>query len=123
MDLLKIKLLTDKKVVQETTNRIGIANKRKKILYPSCYIYEKEGDIYLAHFKQLFALRDTGYNNVCEEDIKRRNAVAFCLSNWQLIEVDKNDIEPHDTFVFVLPYKEKCQWTIYHKVNLFTLNS
>jgi len=123
MELLKIKLLADKKVVQETTNRIGIANKRKKILYPSCYIYEKDGEIYLAHFKQLFVLRDNGYNNVCDEDIKRRNAVAFCLKNWGLIEVEDTDIVPHDTFVFVLPHKEKQDWKISHKVNLFTLNS
>jgi len=123
MELLKVKLLTDKKVVQETTNRIGIANKRKKILYPSCYIYEKDGETYLVHFKQLFVLRDNGYNNVGEEDIKRRNAVAFCLANWGLIEVDAEEIEPHDTFVFVLPHKEKYEWKISHKVNLFTLNS
>jgi len=123
MELLKVRLLTDKKVVQETINRIGIANKRKKILYPSCYIYEKDGETYLVHFKQLFALRDNGYNNVCEEDIKRRNAVAFCLANWNLIEVDEKEIEPHDTFVFVLPHKEKHEWKISHKVNLFTLNN
>ena len=123
MEFLKIKLLADKKVVQETTNRIGIANKRKKILYPSCYIYEKDGETYLVHFKQLFAIRDNGYDNVCAEDIKRRNAVAFCLKNWGLIEVDDEDIEPHDVFVFVLRHEFKHEWKIYHKVNLFTLDS
>ena len=123
MELLKVKLLTDKKVVQETTNRIGIANKRKQILYPSCYIYEKDGETYLVHFKQLFVLRDNGYNNVCDEDIKRRNAVAFCLKNWGLIDVEDEEIEPHDIYVFVLPHKEKHEWKISHKVNLFTLSS
>lgn len=124
MELLEVKLLVDKKVIQETTNRIGIANKKKKVLYPSCYIYEKDNKIYLVHFKQLFELtRENAYSNTSEEDVKRRNAVAFCLANWNLIEVDEKKIEPHDTFVFVLPYKEKSEWKINHKINLFTLNS
>lgn len=124
MEMLEVKLLVDKKVAQETTNRIGIANKKKKILYPSCYIYEDEGRTYLVHFKQLFTLtRENGYDNTSEEDIKRRNAVAFCLKNWQLIDVEDDMIEPHDTFVFVLPHKEKNEWKINHKVNLFTLNN
>lgn len=123
MEMLEVKLLVDKKVAQETVNRIGIANKKKKILYPSCYIYEENDKTYLVHFKQLFTIvRENGYNNISEEDIVRRNAVAFCLSNWGLIEVAPEFIVPHDTFVFVLPYKEKNEWTIIHKVNLVTLN-
>tara|TARA_Y100000310_G_C20704363_1_gene833726 strand:+ start:21055 stop:21426 length:372 start_codon:yes stop_codon:yes gene_type:complete len=122
MDLLKVKLLADRKVVQETTNRIGIANKKKKVLFPSCYIYEHDGETYLVHFKELFALRENGYNNVSEEDLKRRNAVAFCLKNWGLIDIELEDIEPYDTFVFVLPHKDKHEWKINHKVNLYTLN-
>lgn len=124
MELLKVKLLVDKKVIQETTNRIGIANKKKKVLYPSCYIYENDNETYLVHFKQLFELtRENAYSNISEEDIKRRNAVAFCLKQWELIDVDDELIKPHDVFVFVLPYKEKLNWNINHKINLFTLNS
>ena len=44
MKLLKIKLLAEKRVVQETLNRMGIANKKKRELYPSCYIYEDDGE-------------------------------------------------------------------------------
>ena len=51
MKLLKVDLLVDKKVVQETLNRIGISNKKKKVLYPSCYIYEENDEFYLVHFK------------------------------------------------------------------------
>jgi hypothetical protein len=124
MELLKIKLLEDKKVIQETTNRIGIANKKKKVLFPSCYLYERDGDTYLVHFKQLFSLtRSNGYNNISIEDITRRNAVAFCLKNWGLIDIDDESIDPHDIYVFVLPHKDKNDWEINHKVNLFTLNS
>ena len=124
MKLLKIKLLADKKVIQETLNRIGISKKKKKVLYPSCYIYETEGEQFLVHFKQLFTLsRNDAYDNVSEQDILRRNSIAFCLKNWGLIEVEDKFIEPHDSYVFVLPHDEKNEWTITHKINLFTLRN
>lgn len=124
MKLLKIKLLADKKVIQETLNRIGISNKKKKVLYPSCYIYESEGEHFLVHFKQLFTLsRNDAYDNVSEQDILRRNSIAFCLKNWGLIEVEDKFIEPHDSYVFVLPHDEKNEWVITHKINLFTLRN
>ncbi len=125
MKLLKIKLLADKKVIQETLNRIGISNKKKKILYPSCYIYEDDaGEHFLVHFKQLFTLsRNDAYDNISEQDILRRNSIAFCLKNWGLIDVEDKFIEPHDSYVFVLPHEEKHEWTITHKINLFTLRN
>ena len=124
MKLLKIDLLVDKKIVQETLNRMGISNKKKKILYPSCYIYEKDNEHYLVHFKQLFTLsRDNAYDNIGEQDIVRRNSIAFCLKNWGLIDIDSKFIEPHNSFVFVLPFEDKDKWTIKHKINLFTLRN
>lgn len=114
--LLEVKLLVEPKVIIETCNRIGIANKREKILFPSCYLYEKDNTYYLVHFKQMFLLtRKDGYNNICDEDIARRNAIAFCLKNWGLIEVDDSLIQPHDKFVYVLPFSEKKDWRINHK--------
>jgi hypothetical protein len=125
MKLLKIKLTTDKKVVQETLNRIGISNKKEKVLYPSCYIYEDDdGECYLVHFKQLFSLsRDSAYDNISEQDIVRRNSIAFCLKNWGLIDVEDKFIYPHNNYVFVLPYEDKDSWTITHKINLYTLRN
>jgi len=125
MKLLKIELLVDKKVIQETLNRVGISNRKNKILYPSCYIYEDDlGDHYLAHFKQLFAMsRDDSYDNISENDIVRRNSIAFCLKNWGLIEVEDKFIDSHDSYVFVLPYDCKKEWKIQHKINLYTLRN
>ena len=124
MKLLKIKLKADKKVVQETLNRIGISNRKKKILYPSCYIYEQDDEYYLVHFKQLFMLsRDNYYDNMNEQDLIRRNSIAFCLKNWDMIDVDEKFITPHDSYVFVLPYQDKHEWKIKHKINLFTLRN
>ena len=117
--LIEVKPTADIAVIRETLSRCGIANKKKKILYPSCYLYEAFGVYYIAHFKQLFLLtRQDGYNNLCEDDIARRNSIIFCLKNWGLVDVDESLIEPHDKFIFVLPFKEKNQWTISNKFNI-----
>lgn len=117
--LIEIKPTADIAVIKETLSRCGIANKKKKILYPSCYLYEAFGVYYIAHFKQLFLLtRQDGYNNLCEDDLARRNGIIFCLKNWGLIDIDESLIEPHDKFIFILPFKEKSQWTISNKFNI-----
>lgn len=122
-DMLEVKVLVDMKVIKETLNRIGIANKKKKILYPSCYIYEHDEKTYLVHFKQLFLLtREGAYNAICEDDLHRRNSIAFCLRNWGLIDVNDEDIEPHTKFIFVLPHNQKDDWCISHKFNFRSIN-
>lgn len=118
-ELVKIRPLVDVKVLKETLSRMGIPNKKKRILYPSCYVYQNFEDYYICHFKSMFTLtRQTGYNNLSEEDIERRNSIVFCLKNWGLVELDEDsNIEPHNKFVYVLPYKEKHSWQIQHKFN------
>lgn len=122
-NLLEIKVLVDKKVISETLNRIGICNKKKKILYPSCYLYSINEKDFLVHFKELFLLtRESAYNAICEDDIIRKNAIAFCLRNWGLIEVNEELILPHNRFVYVLPHNQKQDWKISHKFNFRTIN-
>lgn len=117
--LIEITPTADIAVIKETLSRCGIANKKKKILYPSCYLYEAFGVYYIAHFKQLFLLtRQDGYGNLSDDDIKRRNAIIFCLKNWGLVDVNDDDINEHDMFVFVLPFKEKNCWTVCNKFNI-----
>jgi hypothetical protein len=118
-ELVKIKPLVDVKVLKETLSRMGIPNKKLKILYPSCYVYQNFEDYYICHFKSLFTLtRQIGYKNLSEEDIERRNSIVFCLKNWGLVEIENDtDINPHEKFVYVLPYKEKMSWQIKHKFN------
>ena len=119
MELLKVKLLVNEKVVKESLSRVGVGSKKTKTLWPSCYLIERDGEYYLAHFKELFLLKDGGYNNILDEDIERRNATAFCLRQWGLIEVDEEDITPHTAFVFVLPFGQKKEWKISHKINTY----
>ena len=120
--LIEIKLLKDDKVIKETLSRIGIANLKTKTIFPSCYLYTHFGKNYIVHFKELFLLtRENGYNNVSEEDKKRRNAIIFCLKKWGLIEVEDSLIEPHSIKVFVLNHKDKKDWKIEHKFNVNNL--
>lgn len=120
--MIEVVLKVKSEIVKETLTRIGIANRKEKIIYPSCYLYENEGKSFIVHFKQLFTLtRNNGYNNLSEEDITRRNAVIFCLKNWGLIEVEDSTIEPHNKFVFVLPFQQKIEWKISHKFNVSVL--
>lgn len=116
---VEVTLKADIKVVKETLTRIGIANKKRKILYPSCYLVEQFGRYYIFHFKELFSLtRANWYNNISEEDIKRKNAIVYCLKQWGLIEVEDSLIDPHDLFVFVLPHDKKNEWVTSHKFNV-----
>lgn len=128
IDLIQVKPLVDVKIIKESLQRIGIANKKEKILYPSAYlvtekdVYEDgaEDVFYIAHFKQLFLLmRKNSYNNFSDEDRTRLNAIIFCMKEWKLIEVDETLIESHNKFVFVLPHKDKKEWQIKHKIKLF----
>lgn len=120
--LLEIKPLVDLKVIKETLNRIGICNKQQKILYPSCYLYKQDDKHFLVHFKELFLLtRDSAYNAICDDDILRKNSIAFCLRQWALIDVPEEKILPHNRFVFVLPYNQKKDWKISHKFNFKTV--
>ena len=123
-DIIKVIPLVDIEIITETLTRIGVANKREKVLYPTCYPYMAFGDLYIVHFKELFMLtRPTAYNNLTQEDIERRNSIIYCLEGWDLIRVEEpKKIEPHDSFIFVLSYKEKFEWNISHKIKIKTTN-
>lgn len=116
---IEIMLKADEKIVKETLTRIGIVNKKRRILYPSCYLVEQFGKYYIFHFKELFSLaKSNWYNNLSQEDIKRKNSIVYCLKQWGLIDVDDSLIDPHDLFVFVLPHDKKNEYIISHKFNI-----
>lgn len=123
VEMVEIFPLVEIKVVKETLSRIGIADKKNRILYPSCYVYTIDDKHFIVHFKQLFKLtRETAFDNLSEEDIGRRNSVIFCLSQWGLINVNEKEIDPHTQFVFVLPFGQKREWSINHKFDQRYLN-
>ena len=121
-NLIEIIPSVGEKIINETLSRMGIANKKERILYPTCYLYNDFGKFYIVHFKELFLLtRDDGYNNLSVDDTERKNAIIFCLLQWGLVDLATEDdvelLEPHDKFIYVLPFKEKQEWVISHKFN------
>jgi hypothetical protein len=134
-DMVEIRLKESPKIIKETLSRIGIANKKSKILYPSCYLYKNFDSYYIVHFKELFLLtRPDGYMNLCDEDIARKNSIIYCLLQWGLIDLEgveyennkvisvPEKIQPHDKFVFVLKNSMKHEWQILHKFNVNTIS-
>ena len=123
--LINVTPIVDTKIVVETLSRIGIANRQKRILYPSCYLIKIKEQYYIAHFKELFLLRSSehSYNNISPDDTLRKNAVIFNLCHWKMISIsDETLIKERDPYIFILPYAEKKNWKINHKFNISTLN-
>ena len=118
-----IKLKSDFLVVKETLERIGICNKNTKVITPSCYILHKQGNYYLIHFKFLLAL-DGFKKEVEERDILRQNAIATLLQNWGMIEIMDKDVYQETLMekIFVLPFKDKVEYTINHKYKISKRN-
>lgn len=125
-ELLKVKLLVDVKVIEETLTRMGIPDNKNHKLYQSCHLFEAFGDYFIVHFKQLFIYTTKngapGFGNVSQEDLHRRDSIAYCLKKWGMIDFDESLIENHDIKIFVLPYKEKHQWELIKKINMNNVN-
>ena len=107
--------------VKETLTRIGVASRKDKTLFQSCYILHKQGRYFIVHFKELFAL-DGKQTDFDENDMARRNTIANLLSEWGLLTLcDNNDIDTSKTNISqikVLPFKEKNEWQLVPKYNI-----
>lgn len=107
--------------VRETLTRIGIASRKDKILYQSCHILHKQGQYYIVHFKELFAL-DGKPSNFDEADLARRNTVANLLKDWGLVilvdELKSSDPIAPLSQIKILPFKEKSEWALEAKYNI-----
>lgn len=113
--------------IKETLTRIGVCNRKKKILYQSCHILHKRGRYSIIHFKELYALdavldkgnRRNFFNDVSQEDIARRNKIVKILAEWNLLEeVDpaKSD-DPLSNMdnIKVLRFNEVPDWELVPK--------
>lgn len=124
--LLEIKLLVDPNIVKETLSRIGIIDKKEKIIYQSCHLLKQFDTYYLVHFKQLFTMSTGkngyhGFGNVSLEDIERRNSIAFLLIKWNMISIqDLNEIIPHRTRIDVVSHNDALN---YKKIRKFNINN
>ena len=121
--LLEVKLLVDPNVIKETLSRMGIVDKKNKIIYQSCHLLKQFDTYYLVHFKQLFTLTPSkngyrGFGNVSLEDIERRNSIALWLIKWHMISIDDmNEIIPHRTKFDIVSHNDAVN---YKKVRKYT---
>ena len=106
--------------VRETLTRIGVSSRKEKVLYQSCHILHKQGQYYLVHFKELFAL-DGKPSNISDNDIQRRNAVAKLLEEWGLIKILNPDVIEEVAplhQIKIISFKEKDDWDLIAKYNI-----
>lgn len=110
--------------VKETLTRIGLATKpdpdnpnAKRSLIQSCHILHKRGKYYILHFKEMFSL-DGLDSTLTTEDVKRRDAIATLLAEWNLVQIaDPNAIGPKTSIpnIKVIPFSEKDNWNLVYK--------
>jgi hypothetical protein len=122
---IRIKPLDEKGIrfLRNNLKRIGIAKRREKTLFPSCYLFiDKKRNFYICHFKEL--LED---NRVDDHDIKRRNTITWLLQKWGLLEIDdlnysfdENDVLSNRE-IFVLKHDTMVNdgWKIKHKFSYY----
>lgn len=116
--MIEVNLIADIYVVRETLSRIGVANKKECILYPSCYLIEDiDNRFFVAHFKEI--LKNLGgYDNFTEEDSVILDSISVLLEDWQLVTLINFPDEVDTVFVYTLPHSQKRNWTIKHKVTV-----
>ena len=107
--------------IKETLTRIGIASKKEKKLFQSCHILHKRGKYYIVHFKELFQL-DGKPSDFTDDDRSRRNAIAFLLEEWGLLDIVNksafSDSVAKLSSVKIIAYKEKSDWTLESKYTI-----
>lgn len=119
---VKVELKSDFSVIRETLERIGIVNKIKKVITPSCYIIKDNGEFFVCHFKELLSMFDDVPDKLSEKDTNRRNSIATLLENWNLIKILDNNVYQKELKenVYVHPHKERSGYTINHKFKSFS---
>ena len=118
-DMVEIKFKEDDDFlkIKETLTRMGVASNRDKILYQSTHILHKQGQYYIVHFKDLFAL-DGKPTSLTRVDIERRNAIISLLQEWSLLKVvDESQLQPMGNVgqFKIISFKEKPNWELVPK--------
>ena len=111
--------------INETLTRIGIANRTNKELNRTCHLLHKKGKYYIVHFLEMFGI-DSKQTEMTVDDYIRRNHIAKLLESWNLIKIINKDVmysevEDAPINVYVLPFKEKKDWTLNSKYVMGTI--
>lgn len=109
------------KYTREVLTRIGIKARSEPRLCQSCHILKKRDKYYIMHFKELFLL-DGKTANFSEDDLARRNTIAFLLSEWNLVSIDDPaKIEsPRMSLssIDIIPHSKKNEWILESKYQI-----
>ena len=117
--MIEVKTISNPNLIKETLNRIGFCNKKEKKIYPSVYLYEKDGVQFLIHFKEFFLLtRKNAYDNINKHDENRVNYVASLLKRWGLIDYIEKYKPSNDKHLSILKKDEILEYNILHKIKL-----
>lgn len=116
---VKVELKNNFKIVKETLERMGIIDRKRKIIWPSCYCingkeYDADDAHYIVHFKELFEL-DGRDSTLSDKDKLRRDTIVWNLQNWDIVEAKDEIDEILVDKIDVLKYEEKEDFTIDHK--------
>ena len=106
--------------VKETLTRIGVASKKDNKLFQSCHILHKKGKYYIVHFKEMFAL-DGKITDYTDEDISRRNSIAFLLQEWNLLSIispELYQIRAPLNQIKIISHKDKNNWELVSKYTI-----
>ena len=80
-----VNLLKDIMIIKENLERMGISNRKTKIITPSCYIKYIGDKAFIFHFKELLAM--DGYKfEISDRDTDRRNSIISMFVNWNMID-------------------------------------
>lgn len=109
-------------IIKETLRRIGIPGYKNgaKKLFQTCHIYHKRQQLFIVHFKEMLLI-DGKEVNYCEDDRKRRNAIAFLLQEWGLVKiVNPSLIEDRlpPSCVKILQHRDLGEWKLVPKYNI-----
>lgn len=120
-------------LTKETLTRIGILSKKDNVLWQSCNILHRRGRYVVLSFKELFVLdgkcsalgvQEPNKASLTENDIQRRNTIAFLLNDWGLIKIlpsEKKRIE-HNlaplSQIKIIPYKDKDKYELKSKYTI-----
>jgi len=107
-------------VIKETLDRIGVKAVSSKTLYPSCMIIFSKGKYYIGHFKAGFVMIGKP-STISYSDLDRCYSIAKLLEQWGLvsiIDVPFTHKPLSMNGIFIVPFKEKREWTIEQKFTL-----
>ena len=120
---IEVELLADYAVVCETLERIGVVNKREKLIYPSCYCLNQNDKFYVCHFKEMFKLNNkpSTFNKL---DRLRLQTIVYFLKKWNLVKVvDEDEInEILSDKIDVVKHSDKKDYKVIHKFRYSSKN-